>query len=124
MEGTVNQQHRPPPPPPPPPGTGSPRDSRALVFVADSAHPAADRQTCYSRGHRGVHLRRDQHQVDNHNLAVLADLVFAERIDRARIDNQEVDLSLVRIFEVLDGKIRHWRVYFDLATYQRAFATK
>ena len=62
--------------------------------------------------------------MDNHNLAVLADLVFAERIDRARIDNQEVDLSLVRIFEVRDGKIRHWRDYFDLATYQGAFPTK
>ena len=58
------------------------------------------------------------------NLASLADLVSAERIDRAHINNQEVDLSLVGIFEVRDGKIRHWRVYFDLATYQRAFATK
>ena len=58
------------------------------------------------------------------NLAILGDIVFAERIDRARIDNQEVDLSLVRIFEVRDGNIRHLRDYFDLATYQEAFSTK
>ncbi|HBD83182.1 MAG TPA: hypothetical protein DC056_04140, partial [Dehalococcoidia bacterium] len=37
---------------------------------------------------------------------------------------QEVDLSLVGIFEVRDGNIRHWRDYFDLATYQGAFSTK
>ncbi|HAC20343.1 MAG TPA: hypothetical protein DDY93_17005 [Dehalococcoidia bacterium] len=37
---------------------------------------------------------------------------------------QEVDLSLGGIFEVRDGKIRHWRDYFDLATYQGAFPTK
>ena len=58
------------------------------------------------------------------NLAILGNIVFAERIDRARIDNQEVDLSLVGIFEVRDGKIRHWRDYFDLVTYQEAFSTK
>ncbi|HAL48036.1 MAG: limonene-1,2-epoxide hydrolase [SAR202 cluster bacterium] len=54
------------------------------------------------------------------NLAVSGNLVFAERIDRTGFKGRKVDLPLVGVFEVQDGKIRHWRDYFDLATYRRA----
>lgn len=50
-------------------------------------------------------------------------VVFAERVDRTDTrDGKHVDLPVVGVFEIVDGKIRAWRDYFDLATYMRAVA--
>jgi len=48
------------------------------------------------------------------------DLVFAERVDRTKTTQGNVDLPCVGVFEMADGKIRVWRDYFDLATFMNA----
>ena len=48
------------------------------------------------------------------------DVVFAERLDRTRTTQGNVDLPCVGVFEMADGRIRVWRDYFDLATFMKA----
>lgn len=47
------------------------------------------------------------------------DVVVAERIDHVTAGDRSVDLPVVGVFEMEDGRIAAWRDYFDLATYQR-----
>lgn len=57
------------------------------------------------------------------NIAAEGNTVLAERVDRiAAANGKSVDLPVVGVFELESGKIRHWRDYFDLATYTRAMA--
>jgi len=42
--------------------------------------------------------------------------VINERLDRHRLADKWVELPVVGVFEVTDGKITLWRDYFDLAT--------
>ena len=49
-------------------------------------------------------------------------VVIAERLDRTAAGDKSVDLPCVGVFEIEDGKIKVWRDYFDLGTYQRALA--
>jgi limonene-1,2-epoxide hydrolase len=56
------------------------------------------------------------------NVAAAGNVVFAERVDRTDAGGKHVDLPCVGVFELEDGKIRAWRDYFDLATYQRAMS--
>jgi limonene-1,2-epoxide hydrolase len=51
------------------------------------------------------------------------DLVFAERVDRTKTTQGNVDLPCVGVFEMADGKIRVWRDYFDLATFMNAMSS-
>jgi len=53
------------------------------------------------------------------SLATSGNRVFAERIDRTRAGEKSVDLPCLGVFEMEAGKIKAWRDYFDLATYQR-----
>ncbi len=53
------------------------------------------------------------------NLATSGNRVFAERIDRTLAGEKSVDLPCLGVFELEAGKIKAWRDYFDLATYQR-----
>lgn len=55
-------------------------------------------------------------------IAAAGNVVFAERIDRTVTNGKRVDLPVVGVFEVVDGRIRAWRDYFDLGTYTRALA--
>lgn len=48
------------------------------------------------------------------------DLVFAERLDRTKTTQGNVDLPCVGVFEMQNGKIRVWRDYFDLGTFMKA----
>lgn len=48
------------------------------------------------------------------------DVVIAERIDHIEAGDRSVDLPVVGIFELRDGKIRLWRDYFDMGTYLEA----
>ena len=57
------------------------------------------------------------------NLVASGDLVFCERVDRTDIGDKHVDLPLVGVFEIENGRIRAWRDYFDLATYTRAMSS-
>lgn len=43
-------------------------------------------------------------------------LVMNERTDRFELNGSWVDLPVMGVFEVQDGRIRLWRDYFDLAT--------
>jgi limonene-1,2-epoxide hydrolase len=54
------------------------------------------------------------------NLVSAGDTVLAERVDRIRAGGKSVDLPCVGVFELEGGKIKRWRDYFDLASYQRA----
>ena len=56
------------------------------------------------------------------NVVSSGGLVIAERLDRTRAGEKSVDLPCVGVFELEAGKIKIWRDYFDLATYQRALA--
>jgi limonene-1,2-epoxide hydrolase len=56
------------------------------------------------------------------NIVSSGDVVIAERLDRTRAGEKTVDLPCVGVFEMEDGKIKVWRDYFDLGTYQRALA--
>jgi len=51
------------------------------------------------------------------NIMSSGDVVIAERVDRTRAGDRSVDLPVVGVFEMEDGKIKVWRDYFDLATY-------
>jgi limonene-1,2-epoxide hydrolase len=59
-------------------------------------------------------------QWDVVSLTVDGDRVFAERVDRTRTRQGDVDLPCVGVFEMENGKIREWRDYFDLNTYMKA----
>lgn len=48
------------------------------------------------------------------------DTVMVERVDRTIVAGSPVTLPCFGIFEIEDGKIKHWRDYFDLATYTTA----
>jgi limonene-1,2-epoxide hydrolase len=54
------------------------------------------------------------------SIAAVGDRVYAERIDRTRTTQGDVDLPCLGVFEMADGKIREWRDYFDLNTYMQA----
>jgi limonene-1,2-epoxide hydrolase len=56
------------------------------------------------------------------NIVSFDGVVVAERLDRTRAGEKSVDLPCVGVFELEAGKIKIWRDYFDLASYQRALA--
>jgi limonene-1,2-epoxide hydrolase len=53
------------------------------------------------------------------SLLCSGDLVIVERVDHTRAGERSGDLPCTGIFEIESGKIKAWRDYFDLATYQR-----
>ncbi len=53
------------------------------------------------------------------NLLCAGDLVIVERIDRTKAGTRSVNLPCTGVFELEGGRIKRWRDYFDLATYQR-----
>jgi limonene-1,2-epoxide hydrolase len=56
------------------------------------------------------------------NIASSPNVVIAERLDRTRAGDKSVDLPCVGVFELEAGKIKIWRDYFDIATYQKGLA--
>ncbi len=50
------------------------------------------------------------------NVASKGNLVLSERVDHVESLGRVVALPVVGIFEVEDGKIKHWRDYYDAAT--------
>ncbi len=46
-----------------------------------------------------------------------------ERLDRFLIDGKWSQFSVMGIFELQDGRITHWRDYFDSAQVEAAKAT-
>jgi len=54
------------------------------------------------------------------NIVAAGDIVIAERIDKTKTSQGDVDLPCVGVFEMEAGKIKMWRDYFDMATYTNA----
>lgn len=51
-----------------------------------------------------------------------AGIVMNERTDRFLIGGKWIELPVMGVFELRDGKISAWRDYFDLAQFQQAMA--
>ncbi|MFA5630088.1 MAG: limonene-1,2-epoxide hydrolase family protein [Porticoccaceae bacterium] len=51
------------------------------------------------------------HSAENGNI------VMNERVDTFRLDGRVLDLPVMGIFELENGKIKAWRDYFDLNTF-------
>jgi len=54
--------------------------------------------------------------------AVSGDTVFVERLDRHQLPNGWVELPVTGVFTVRDGKITHWRDYFDMNVFAAQMA--
>jgi limonene-1,2-epoxide hydrolase len=52
-------------------------------------------------------------------VAARGSVVFAERVDRFRMGGKQVEVPVVGVFEIRNGRIAAWRDYFDFATWQR-----
>ncbi|MGH2607865.1 MAG: limonene-1,2-epoxide hydrolase family protein [Tepidiformaceae bacterium] len=50
------------------------------------------------------------------------DVVMNERIDRFTVNGRPVDVKVMGVFELRDGKIAAWRDYFDLAGFQKSMS--
>ena len=50
-----------------------------------------------------------------------AGLVLTERVDRLKYPSGVIDIPLMGVFEVRDGRITEWRDYADSATVARGF---
>lgn len=56
------------------------------------------------------------------NLVVSGEIVVAERLDRSRVGEREINLPCCGVFEMSAGKIKVWRDYFDMQTYVKALS--
>ncbi len=56
------------------------------------------------------------------NLVGDGQLVFVERIDRTVVKGKAVNLPCCGVFEMRDGKIAVWRVYFERANFSSVIA--
>ena len=54
------------------------------------------------------------------NIAAVGDVVYAERLDKTKTTQGDVDLPCCGVFQMENGRIREWRDYFDLNTFMRA----
>jgi limonene-1,2-epoxide hydrolase len=48
------------------------------------------------------------------HIAVRGNVVLTERIDRFVRGDERITIPVMGVFEIVDGKIAHWRDYFDL----------
>lgn len=58
------------------------------------------------------------------NIAANGNVVLTERIDRFRRGDDRIVIPVMGAFEVADGKITHWRDYFDLGAMKPQGADK
>ena len=52
-------------------------------------------------------------------IAEAGDEVLTERLDEFKLDGVFVSLPVMGIFKIADGKITHWRDYFDARDFER-----
>lgn len=71
---------------------------------------------------RGFSAAWTETEWDLLNISSSGDVVMAERLDRTQAGEKSVDLPCVGVFELEGGKIKVWRDYFDLGTYQKGLA--
>lgn len=60
----------------------------------------------------------EQCRWDIVSIAASGSKVLTERVDRFTVQGTSIALPVMGTFEVEDGLIRHWRDYFDLASYR------
>ena len=60
-------------------------------------------------------MERVEFRVDN--IVADGDVVLTERVDYFVMPDKTIELPVMGAFEVRDGKIAHWRDYFDLQQY-------
>jgi limonene-1,2-epoxide hydrolase len=58
------------------------------------------------------------------NLGVTENRVYTERADVIGVNGRDAYLPLLGIFEIEDGKIKHWRDYADMLMVQRLLRGK
>lgn len=56
------------------------------------------------------------------NIVEAGNIVIAERLDKTKAGDKQVDLPCCGVFEMRDGKIAVWRDYFDMQTYINAMS--
>ncbi len=62
-------------------------------------------------------------EFETHHISASGNIVMTERTDKFLIGGRWRPIRLMGIFEVnADGKIQHWRDYFDMAEFQKEFA--
>ncbi|MFU8816212.1 MAG: limonene-1,2-epoxide hydrolase family protein [Pseudomonadales bacterium] len=54
------------------------------------------------------------------SIAAVGERVYAERVDRIKSKQGDVDLPCAGVFDMENGKIREWRDYFDMNTFMKA----
>ncbi len=50
------------------------------------------------------------------------DVVMNERVDRFTVNGRPVEVQVMGVFELREGKIAAWRDYFDLAGFQKSMS--
>lgn len=58
---------------------------------------------------------------DTINIVGNGDILIAARLDRTEVGEIKIDLPCCGVFEMVDGKIKVWRDYFDMATFTKPF---
>ena len=84
--------------------------------------PASRGVTAVRRTIEGFLRGWDKTRWEIVSIAASGSTVLVERVDRTNAGEKHVDLPVVGVFEIEDGKIRAWRDYFDLTTYTRAMS--
>lgn len=57
------------------------------------------------------------HQIESPN-----GIVMNERTDRLNINGKQIELPVMGVFELTDGKIKAWRDYFDMEKLKEVMA--
>lgn len=98
----------------------------ANLFSADGIFHCVMRQPLRGRDAIFRHLQTLQsgkpgNKVDIQvkHIGLVDGLVFTERLDKVLISGRKGEIPAVGIFEVKDGKVVHWREYFDQGTLLR-----
>lgn len=55
--------------------------------------------------------------ITNNQVEGASGMVMNERIDRFLIRGSWIELPVMGVFEFVDGKISHWRDYFDMGVF-------
>ncbi len=57
-------------------------------------------------------------------IAAAGNVVLTERVDHLSVAGKAVVLPVMGSFEIMDGLIRRWRDYFDLASYRAQWPSR
>ncbi len=84
--------------------------------------PAVQGKAAIRESLAGFMASSEEVQWDVLNLAVDADVVLTERVDKFKVNGVWVEVPVMGVFETAGGKIAAWRDYFDLGQFQSRLA--